>query len=75
MFLIIFGLFVHAMVEYPLNYGFFFWLFCLMLGVITAADGNYSEVASFGFRRNIGFLAIFALIFSAWVRSVAAHLE
>lgn len=75
LFLIVFGLFVHAMVEYPLNYGFFFWLFCLMLGVITAADESYSEVASFRFRRSIGFLAIFALIFSAWVWSQYVKVE
>ena len=29
---------VHAMLEYPLHYGFFFWLLCLLLGALGAKE-------------------------------------
>lgn len=69
LFLVIVGLSVHAMVEYPLNYGFFFWLFCLMLGVVTSsapATPAYGRVHS----RHRLFLvcsSIAGLLLSGWL--------
>lgn len=31
---------VHALLEYPLHYGFFLWLLCLLLGYLTAQPGQ-----------------------------------
>lgn len=31
---------VHAMLEYPLHYGYFFWLFWLLLGYLSSADSG-----------------------------------
>ena len=31
---------VHAMLEYPLHYGFFLWLLCLLLGYLTGTPGR-----------------------------------
>lgn len=31
---------VHALLEYPLHYGFFLWLLCLLLGYLTGAPGR-----------------------------------
>jgi len=31
---------VHAMLEYPLHYGFFLWLLCLLLGYLTGKPGR-----------------------------------
>lgn len=34
---------VHAMLEYPLHYGFFLWLLCLLLGYLTGQPGRPIE--------------------------------
>lgn len=31
---------VHALLEYPLHYGFFLWLLCLLLGYLTGTPGQ-----------------------------------
>lgn len=43
--MIVAGISIHAMLEYPLNYGFFFWLYCLLLGSLiptTSRNLNFS---------------------------------
>ncbi|WP_197484452.1 PglL family O-oligosaccharyltransferase [Tepidimonas fonticaldi] len=38
--LMVTAMLVHALLEYPLHYGFFLWLMCLLLGYLTGQPGR-----------------------------------
>lgn len=49
----------HAMLEFPLHYGFFFWLLCLLLGAFAAKEGLTLNIRN-GVLGQLIWLAVFS---------------
>lgn len=58
---------VHAMLEYPLHYGFFFWLLCMLLGHLTAKpDEAAHTIKRAGLASTLWTVGSLAILFVAW---------
>lgn len=51
---------VHAMLEYPLHYGYYFWLLCFLVGALGGRPWK-----SWAIRRPIGLVFVWLLVFGA----------
>jgi hypothetical protein len=50
---------VHGMLEFPLHYGFFFWLWCLLLGVLGGKEWKAWSLRGSALAVSMGWLVMF----------------